>query len=259
MTPVSGSRSVSVSYRCHTWATRAPAARGWPGIPALVMFSAIIMSCAKPPPTSHQLDPVPEPLRGLQGQTQAQADGPEEENDVLQPGDVLRVNIWRQPEFSGDFAIGPDSVLVHPLYQDIKVGGLELTAARQRLTQFLSTYLQDAHLVVEPLYPVTVAGEVREPNLYHVTRGTTVAQAIAQAGGPTAEGRLDRVVLQRGGSNVTGSLTAEFSQFGALPVGSGDQIFVQRRMAFNFLRDVMAPVTNMAVLVLTIVRISNGK
>jgi polysaccharide export outer membrane protein len=192
-------------------------------------------------------------------QDHAQAEGPEEENDILQPGDVLRVNIWRQPEFSGDFAIGPDSVLVHPLYQDIRVGGLELTAARQRLADFLSTYLQDAHLVVQPLYPVTVAGEVGEPNLYHFTRGTTVAQAIAQAGGPTAEGRLDRVVLQRGDANVTGSLTAEFSQFGALPVGSGDQIFVQRRTTFNFFRDVMAPVTNLAVLALTIVRISNGK
>jgi protein involved in polysaccharide export with SLBB domain len=151
-------------------------------------------------------------------------------DDVLQPGDVLRIQVWRQEEFSGDFAIGPDNVL----------------------------FVQAADLVIEPLYPVTVAGEVRQPNLYHVPRGTTVAQAIGRAGGVTTQGRLDKIILQRRDSAMTIGITGDYSQWGAAPVNSGDQLFVERRRDFRFLRDVFQPVTTLAILILNIVRVSQN-
>lgn len=207
----------------------------------------LLASCATAPPPM-LLSTMPGPLpSGAQGFVR---------DDVLRPGDVLRVQVWRQEEFSGDYTIGPDSVLVHPLYQSVRVGGLPLSTARERLHEFISTFAQDAQLVVEPLYPVTVAGEVREPNLYHVARGTTIAQAIAQAGGPTQQGRMDRIVLQRGDSAMTVSLTGAYSQYGTVPVSSGDQLFVQRRADFRFLRDVFQPVTTVAILVLNVIRVS---
>lgn len=183
---------------------------------------------------------------------------PQVMNEVLRPGDVLRIQVWRQPEFSGDFTIGPDGVLVHPLYQNVQVGGLRLEEARGRLAEFIATFASNAQFVVEPLYPVTVAGEVRQPNLYHVPRGTTMAQAIAQAGGPTDRGRLDRIVLQRGDSAMTISLTGEYSRYGSVPVNSGDQLFVARRPDFRIIRDVFQPVTTIAILVLNIVRVSRN-
>jgi polysaccharide export outer membrane protein len=179
-------------------------------------------------------------------------------DDVLQPGDVLRIQVWRQEEFSGDFAIGPDNVLLHPLYQNVQVGGLRLSAARERLAEFLATFVQAADLVIEPLYPVTVAGEVRQPNLYHVPRGTTVAQAIGRAGGVTTQGRLDKIILQRRDSAMTIGITGDYSQWGAAPVNSGDQLFVERRRDFRFLRDVFQPVTTLAILILNIVRVSQN-
>ena len=42
---------------------------------------------------------------------------------VLRPGDMLRITVWRHPEMSGDFAVAPDSTLVHPLYQAVRVAG----------------------------------------------------------------------------------------------------------------------------------------
>lgn len=216
-----------------------------------VAAGLLVASCAAPP--SHQRLMSTVPSHWMSGAQRARP------NDVVYPGDVLRIQVWRQPEFSGEFLVGPDSLLVHPLYRNLKLGGLQLTAVREQLIEFLGTFVQDPDLVAEPLYPVAVAGEVRQPNLYHVSRGTTVAQAIAQAGGPTPQGRMDRVVLQRGDSTTTFSLTAEYSQWGTVPLRSGDQVFVQRAADFRFLRDVFQPVTTLALLVLNIVRVGQNR
>src|SRR5436853_3239668 len=45
------------------------------------------------------------------------------EDRALRPGDVLRINVWRHPELSGDFVVAPDSTLVDPVYQVVKVAG----------------------------------------------------------------------------------------------------------------------------------------
>ena len=36
-------------------------------------------------------------------------------DSLLRPGDALRITVWRQPEFSGDFVVNPDSTVAHPL------------------------------------------------------------------------------------------------------------------------------------------------
>ena len=41
----------------------------------------------------------------------------------LAPGDVLRVNVWRRPELSGDFVLASDGTLTHPLFKSVQVAG----------------------------------------------------------------------------------------------------------------------------------------
>ena len=179
-----------------------------------------------------------------------------EQQVELRRGDVLRVGVWRQPEFSGEFEIGADGTLVHPLYQEVTVAGLTLPTARQRLSAFLRTYLQGAQLVVEPLSSITVSGEVRLPNVYHLRWGTTVAEAIGSAGGPTAEAELDKVRLVRGGLEYELSLRREPTSYGNVEVISGDQIFVDRQSAFSIWKDIVVPVSVLASLTLTVILIS---
>src|SRR2546426_4639272 len=111
---------------------------------------------------------------------------------ALRPGDVLRVNVWRHPELSGDFVVAPDSTLVDPVYQVVKVAGVPRPVVRERLRGVLSSYEQGVPFVLQPVFPVTVAGEGRQPDLYRLPAGATFAQAIAQAGGPTGLGRVDK-------------------------------------------------------------------
>src|SRR5437879_13857230 len=109
---------------------------------------------------------------------------------VLRPGDMLRITVWRHPELSGDFAVAPDSTLVHPLYQTVKVAGAPLSTVRERLRGLLVTYEQGVEFVIEPLFAVTAAGDERHPKPYQRTQETTFAQATARVGCPAALGRM---------------------------------------------------------------------
>ena len=172
---------------------------------------------------------------------------------IVRPGDVLRINVWRHPELSGEFLIGPDSALVHPVYQVVKVGGASLPVVKERLRGLLTTYEQDVQLVVEPLFPVTVAGEVRLPNLYRLPQGTTIAQAVALAGGPTEQGRLDKIRLIRRDGEITIDLAHSYAKYETLPLGSGDQLLVARRRSFSVLRDVFLPVASLTAAVAAVI------
>jgi len=177
-------------------------------------------------------------------------------DSVLRPGDALRITVWRQPEFSGEFIINPDSTVAHPLLQAVKVGGVPVSVARGRLRDFLASYEQNPRFVVEPLYPVVVAGEVHAPGLFTVPRGTTLSQAIARAGGPTDRGRLDRVKLLRTGKAYALNLLGPDQRIATTPVVSSDQLFVARRSDFNVLRDVLAPLASLSAAVAAVIAVT---
>jgi polysaccharide export outer membrane protein len=195
---------------------------------------------------------------------------PPEHQFELKRGDILRVDVWRQPEFSGEFEISSEGSLVHPLYQGVTVAGLTLPAARERLSEFLRTYLQGAQLVVEPMSSITVSGEVNQPNVYHVAWGTTIAEALGHAGGPTTEAQLDKVRLVRDGTEFelsllqenweregrSWSMNQELTSLWNVEVVSGDQIFVDRQSQFSFWKDIVVPVSVLASLTLTVILIS---
>lgn len=158
---------------------------------------------------------------------------------TLAPGDLLRITVWRHPEYSGDFIVAPDGSVTHPLYREIKVAGIPLPEVDDRIRTFLSRYETNPAFVISPLLRVFVGGEVRQPSVYTVSPGTTVAEVIALAGGPTDRGRLDHVRLVRRQSEETLDLTRLDTRATTLEARSGDQLLVDRRR--NFFLDVLAP------------------
>lgn len=158
---------------------------------------------------------------------------------TLLPGDMLRITVWRQAELSGEFRILADGTIGHPLYQSVNVRSLALPALTTRLREFLSTYEQNPQFVIEPLLRVTVGGQVRSPDLYMLPVGTTLSQAIAQAGGATESGNLGKVRLVREGQAQRINLTDAGSAAAGMPIRSGDELLVGQRS--NVLRDVIGP------------------
>jgi protein involved in polysaccharide export with SLBB domain len=161
------------------------------------------------------------------------------DSSTLRPGDVIRVVVFRQPEFSGEFAIGPEGTIQHPLLADVVVVNMPRPVVRDRLRQALQRYERDPSFVFSYLYRIAVGGEVRLPNLYTLPPETTLGQAVAAAGGITEFGRLDRVHLIRDGQDVLVNLQRPDGASAAMHVRSGDQIRVTRRA--NVLRDVLGP------------------
>ncbi|HSL70419.1 MAG TPA: polysaccharide biosynthesis/export family protein, partial [Longimicrobiales bacterium] len=120
-------------------------------------------------------------------------------NVVLSPGDAVRITVMRHPELSGEFAVAGDGTLVHPIYRELRVAGVTMPDAERMVHQLLGRFEARPEFVLDPLFQVAVGGEVRQPNLYPLRPSTTIAQAVAVAGGATDRGRLDRVRLFRGG------------------------------------------------------------
>jgi polysaccharide export outer membrane protein len=172
---------------------------------------------------------------------------------LLAPGDVIQIVVWKHPEYSGEFLVASDGSIVHPLYRQVRVAGVSLATAETRIREVLTRYEQDPTLVVSALLRVVVGGEVRQPNVYTAPMGTTVAQAIALANGPTDRGRLDQVQILRQGQRVNLDLTGADSSAMSFTVHSGDQIIVAR--GTSFMRDVLAPASSVIAALAAVVSI----
>ena len=187
------------------------------------------------------------------GAPDAAAQTPVRASATLEPGDLVRLRVWRSEELSGDFEIAADGTIRHPLYRSVTAAGVPLDMLEQRLRTLLSRFDAQPQFVIEPRLRVAISGEVREPNLFSLSPELSIAQAIALAGGPTERGRLDQVRLLRDGREIILDLTRPAS-YGAMRIRSGDQIVVPRRK--DTFRDTVAPiaaVTGAAAAVLNVI------
>lgn len=152
---------------------------------------------------------------------------------VVQPGDRVELLVWQNPDLSGTFTVAMDSSLQHPLYSEVKVAGVPIPVARDRMDVFLRRLQTNPRFSLDPLYRVYVGGAVRDQN-QHYLAPITVGQAISQAGGSTAPNRTHRVRLVREGNHTVVNLNdSEAAELLQLPIRSGDQIVVEDRPSFN--------------------------
>ena len=161
----------------------------------------------------------------------------------LRPGDHLRITVLSDDKnLSGEFEVAPDSSLKHPLYNQVKVVGVPVSQLRGTFASFLRKFQREPQLEVEPLFKVTVSGEVRTPNFFLLPPETTVMEAITRAGGPTERANLDQVTVMRDGHKLSLNLGERGSPRDVLTLQSGDQVNLARR------RNVMTGIGSMTPL-----------
>jgi polysaccharide export outer membrane protein len=166
------------------------------------------------------------------------------EQAVLAPGDSVRIVVWRKPEFSGDFVVAPNGTVTHPLFRSVQVAGVPFATAEANLRRFLARFEENPEFVMEPLIRVAISGEVERPLVYALRPETTVAEAVARAGGATEVGARNRVRVLRlepsgQQEQLIVNLTDPEAGYGRIPIRSGDQIIVDRRK--SFMRDILLP------------------
>jgi polysaccharide export outer membrane protein len=148
--------------------------------------------------------------------------------EYVQPGDVVKLWVWREDELSGEFLVPASGVVVFPKIGEQNVTDKPMPELRDALVGEFQKYLRNPSIEISFLRRVNVLGAVRKPGVYALDPTMTVAMALAMAEGTTSEGRPDRVELQRDGEILIANITQR-TRIGELPIRSGDQLFVPER------------------------------
>jgi polysaccharide biosynthesis/export protein len=146
----------------------------------------------------------------------------------LRAGDVVRVEVWREPDLSGEFLVNEDGNVTLPLLGNRDVTSESFRQVRERLMDDYRAELRNPSINVTPLRRINVLGEVSRAGLYAVDPTITLAGAVALAGGPTSIGDLNRIRIMRDGQ-VVEERAGSGETLSSVGIQSGDQIYVDRR------------------------------
>ena len=127
-----------------------------------------------------------------------------ESDYVLVVGDVVQLNIFREPDLTTQATIARDGTVQLPLIREVQMAGLSIREAREMLRQ-----LYDKQFLVDPQVflnvvkyaerKFTIMGQVARPGSYELQGGERMdlLEAIGLAGGFTRIANRGRVIIQR--------------------------------------------------------------
>ena len=161
---------------------------------------------------------------------------------TLGAGDVVNVDIFKVPQYSGESQVSIDGTLTLPLVGKVNVNGLSLEAASNLLSSRYGQYLRRPIITLSlsdrrPLQ-VGIAGEVSRPGSYNIeqnnTQSSRLSQLIETAGGITQSANLYQVQVRRPQPNgdlqtITVDLVALLQDGNLrqdLTLRDGDEVFI---------------------------------
>jgi polysaccharide export outer membrane protein len=118
------------------------------------------------------------------------------------PGDVLQVEVWKEPEASTSSAtVRIDGVVSLALLGEVQAAGRTTAELRDALTEKYGSLIRGARVIVlvkeVTSQRVYVIGEVRREGPIRLVAPLTVLQALAEAGGTTDYAKRKRIYLLR--------------------------------------------------------------
>ena len=131
---------------------------------------------------------------------------------LLGGGDLIRVNVFEVPEYTGEYQIPPGGAINMPLIGSVPVSGLTTEQASDTIAKRYSRFLKRPLISVNLLSPrpinVFVAGEVTRPGAYTLSlqggagnnpgvQYPTVLAALTIAQGVTLAADVTQVQLRR--------------------------------------------------------------
>ena len=126
---------------------------------------------------------------------------------LIKPGDELQVTMWGSVDADLRLLVDRGGRVALPRVGAIPVAGVRYVDLPALLTQRVSQVFRNFQLSVSlgqlRGQRVYVTGFVARPGTYNVNSLATVAQALLQAGGPTAGGSMRSIELRRGTQRVT--------------------------------------------------------
>lgn len=125
---------------------------------------------------------------------------------LLRPGDRIGITVLGEPELTKQVVISPEGTVTLPYVHDLKVAGMTATAAATGIAEQLKQFIKNPQVTVELVEPamtqVTVSGEVQKPGPCSLAEGARLMDALAAAGGYTANADLSRITISRAGDSA---------------------------------------------------------
>ena len=122
---------------------------------------------------------------------------------ALQPGDKISVNVYQEEELSQrELLIDEAGMISLPLVGDVQASGMTTgqlsRAIESAYGRGFLRYPQANVLLLEARpRTVSVEGQVKDAGVYEIQPGYTLLSALALAGSPTLEAKLDEVLVFR--------------------------------------------------------------
>jgi polysaccharide export outer membrane protein len=104
--------------------------------------------------------------------------------------DDLSIQVWKNPELSGEVAVRPDGIVTVPLLGPVKAAGRTTTDLQGELAKRFADYVRAESVVVTVgvvsvnSYQFTVSGNVEHSGVFSAKSYVTALDAVAMAGGP---------------------------------------------------------------------------
>jgi polysaccharide export outer membrane protein len=106
---------------------------------------------------------------------------------VIGPGDVLAIDVWKEPEMSKQVSVRLDGEVSLPLIDDIEAAGFTCTELRKQLEEKYKDFVDVPEVSVTVIESrskkIYLLGKVNGPGEYPLQKDMTFVQAISLAGG----------------------------------------------------------------------------
>lgn len=106
---------------------------------------------------------------------------------IIGPGDVLAVDIWKEPDLSKQVTVRLDGKISLPLANDVNAAGLTCNHLQVQLTETYKGFVEVPQVSVTLLESrstkIYVLGKINNAGEYPLQKKMTVVQAISLAGG----------------------------------------------------------------------------
>ena len=110
---------------------------------------------------------------------------------TINGGDRIEVKVYNHADLNTRTIVTPDGCLGMVLIGEIKIAGLTLAQATQKIEKALSKYIRNPKVGISPYEIVsetaTIAGAVSSSGIYPIANGMRLADLFAKAGGAASQ------------------------------------------------------------------------
>lgn len=123
----------------------------------------------------------------------------------IQPGDVLSISVWREPDLQTEVLVRPDGGVSFPLAGEHAAAGRTVEELRLAIDERLRKFIPDPVITVTVRQiggnRIYVLGKVGRPGEFPFSRPLDVMQALSLAGGTTPFAAVNDIqILRREGT-----------------------------------------------------------